>query len=77
MIFDSSNFVTAVLDLSFDGTSSKRLAQIMRFSVGTASVSSFTPQFLVQGGNSARLSQAFCLQRIRTDANTFYVAAMV
>ena len=45
LIYDSSNYITAAVDLSLDGTSTNRNALITRFSVGNLTAPTITPSF--------------------------------
>ena len=45
LMYDSSNYITAAVDLSLDGTSTNRNALITRFSVGNLTTAIITPNF--------------------------------
>jgi hypothetical protein len=45
LMYDSSNFITAAVDLSLDGTSTNRNALITRFSVGNPTATTISPSF--------------------------------
>ena len=77
LLFDSSNFITAAVDLSLDGSSTNRVALIARFSVGNAAATTITPTFYQIGGTTGQISAAYILQRIYADQSTIYVSAVV
>ncbi len=56
LIYDSSNFITMALDISQDGTSSKKNAGVIRFSVANPTASSITPSLYLLGGASGKVS---------------------
>lgn len=77
ILFDSSNMITAALDLSQDGTSTSKFASIIRFSAANPSATSITPTFYLQGGASGKFSQAFLLKRIFSDSTSIFASAMI
>lgn len=56
MMFDSSNIITAALDISQDGTDQKRSAAIIRFSVANAAAASISPALYITGGAAGKIS---------------------
>jgi hypothetical protein len=56
LMFDQSNYITAALDLSQDGTNQKKYSGIVRFSVANPSAASITPSFYILGGAVGKIS---------------------
>ncbi len=77
MLFDSSNTIIAALDLTQDGTSNNKFAAIIRFSANNPAATSITPGFYIQGGAASKMSQAFLIKRIYSEATSFYATALL
>ena len=77
ILFDSSNMITAALDLSQDGSSTSKFGAIIRFSAANPSATSVTPAFYIQGGAAGKFSQAFMLKRIYSETTSIFATAFL
>lgn len=76
-LYDNFNIITLALDVSQDGTDLKRYASIVRFSVANPGAASISPSLYIQGGAVGKISTSLILQRIKSEATSIYVSALI
>lgn len=77
ILFDSSNMITAALDLTQDGSATSKFGAIIRFSAANPAAASVTPAFYMQGGAAGKFSQSFLLKRIYSETTSIFASAFL